>query len=140
MREYGTIIGGEQRPGAGWIEVRNPFSGEVVGRVAAADRATTLAVVERTRAAKIALSRHERHDLLNRIAARLESDASAASRLITDEAGLCLKDTRYEVARASNVLRFAAIQTLLDDSEVFPCDVSSPAGHAGSTRCASRWG
>jgi len=36
MREYGSIIGGEQRSGAGWIEVRNPFSGEVVGRVAAA--------------------------------------------------------------------------------------------------------
>ena len=84
MREYGTIIGGEQRPGAGWIEVRNPFSGEVAGRVAAADRATTLAVVERTRAAKIVLSRHERHDLLNRIAARLESDAGVMSRLITD--------------------------------------------------------
>jgi len=124
MREYGSIIGGEQRSGAGWIEVRNPFSGEVVGRVAAADRATTLAVVERTRAARIVLSRHERHDLLNRIAARLDSDAGAVSRLITDEAGLCLKDTRYEVARACDVLRFAAIQTLLDDSEVFPCDVS----------------
>ena len=124
MREYGTIVGGEQRPSATWIEVRNPFSGKVVGRVAAADRATTLAVIERTRAAKIALSRHERHDLLNRIAARLESEAGAMSRLITDEAGLCLKDTSYEVARASDVLRFAAIQTLLDDSEVFPCDVS----------------
>ena len=124
MREFGTIIGGEQQPGAAWIDVRNPFTGEVVGRVAAADRATTLAVVERTRNAKIALSRHQRHDLLNRIASRLESDAGAVSRLITDEAGLCLKDTSYEVGRACDVLRFAAIQTLLDDSEVFPCDVS----------------
>jgi phosphonoacetaldehyde dehydrogenase len=124
MREFGSIIGGKQQLSGAWIEVRNPFSNEVVGRVAAVDRAATLAVVARTRAAKVALPRHQRHDLLNRIASRLEDDADAVSRLITDEAGLCLKDTKYEVARASDVLRFAAIQTLLDDSEVFPCDVS----------------
>jgi phosphonoacetaldehyde dehydrogenase len=124
MREFGSIIGGAQQVSGAWIEVRNPFSNDVVGRVAAVDRATTLAVVARTRAAKVALSRHERHDLLNRIASRLEGDGEAVSRMITDEAGLCLKDTKYEVARASDVLRFAAIQTLLDDSEVFPCDVS----------------
>jgi aldehyde dehydrogenase (NAD+) len=44
--------------------------------------------------------------------------------MITDESGLCLKDTQYEVQRAADVLHFAAIESLRDDSEVFPCDVS----------------
>ncbi len=124
MREFGSIIAGKQEVSGRWIEIRNPWSNEVVGRVAAADRAATLAAIERTRARKVTLSRHERHELLNAIAARLENDAGAVARMITDESGLCLKDTKYEVARASDVLRFAAVQTLLDDSEVFPCDVS----------------
>ncbi len=109
---------------AEWIEVRNPYSGELVGRVAAADKATTLQTLKRTRSAKVDLPRYERHDLLNRLADKLEEDTPRVSRLITDESGLCVKDTLYEVQRASDVLRFAAIRSLMDDSEVFPCDVS----------------
>lgn len=124
MREYGSIIGrGEVACGA-WLAVRNPYSGDLVGRVASVDKATTLRVLEHTRATKAHLARYERHELLNRMADKIESDAPAISRLITDESGLCVKDTQYEVQRASDVLRFAAIQSLMDDSEVFPCDVS----------------
>jgi len=129
MREYGSIIGRDQVSSGRSIEVRNPYSRELVGRVAAADRATTEQVLQRTRSAKVYLQRYERHDLLNRMAARLEEQAADVSRMITDESGLCLKDTQYEVQRASDVLRFAAIESLHDDSEVFPCDVS-PVGRA----------
>ena len=124
MREYGSIIGRDQVASGHWIEVRNPYSAELVGRVAAADKATTLQTIERTGSAKVHLQRYERHDLLNRMADKLGESAATVSRLITDESGLCLKDTQYEVQRASDVLRFAAIQSLMDDSEVFPCDVS----------------
>jgi putative phosphonoacetaldehyde dehydrogenase len=124
MREYGNIIAGSQVASNSWIEVRNPYSGELVGRVASADRATTEQVLQRAQSANVHLQRYERHDLLNRIAARLEEQAADISRMITDESGLCLKDTQYEVQRASDVLRFAAIESLRDDSEVFPCDVS----------------
>jgi len=129
MQEYGSIIGGRQEASGRWIEVRNPYSGELVGRVAAADRATTEQVLRRARFAEVHLQRFERHDLLNRMAARLDEQAVDVSRMITDESGLCLKDTQYEVQRASDVLRFAAIESLRDDSQVFPCDVSR-AGRA----------
>ncbi|HLN01731.1 MAG TPA: aldehyde dehydrogenase family protein [Bryobacteraceae bacterium] len=124
MREYGNIIGGIQVASNSRIEIRNPYSGELVGRVASADRATTEQVLHRSRSAEVHLQRFERHDLLNRMAARLEEQAADVSRMITDESGLCFKDTEYEVQRASDVLRFAAIESLHDDSEVFPCDVS----------------
>jgi|SRR5579871_458039 len=129
MREYGSIIGGTQLAASGWIEVRSPYSGNLVGRVASIDKVTTESTLQRTRSAQVYLQRHERHDLLNRIAARLADQAQSVSRLITDESGLCLKDTQYEVQRASDVLRFAAIESLRDGSEVFPCDVS-PVGRA----------
>lgn len=124
MHEFGSILGGDQRSGQSWIEVRNPYTNEVVGRVSAADKATTVEALRRAHDARVRLSRHERHELLDRMADRLEAEASDVSRLITDESGLCLKDTRHEVDRAADVLRFAAIQSLLDDSQVFPCDVS----------------
>ncbi|MGH9344320.1 MAG: aldehyde dehydrogenase family protein [Terriglobia bacterium] len=124
MLEFGSIIGDRQHANGAWIEVRNPYTLELVGRVAQADRELTHAVIERTRRTKMSLARHERQRILNEMAARLERNAASISRLITDESGLSLKDTQYEIARASDVLRFAAIQTLLDDSQVFPCDVS----------------
>src|SRR5690606_29368124 len=73
---------------------------------------------------KITLTRYERYDILNKIANALEERVDEVSRMITDETGLCLKDTRYEASRVSDVLRFSAMKTLDDDSQVFPCDVS----------------
>jgi phosphonoacetaldehyde dehydrogenase len=125
MVEYGSIIAGEQRSSGQWIEARNPYTQEQAGRVASVSRATTEETIRLTRAAKIDLSRHERHRILNQMAERLKADRDSASRLITSESGLSLKDTLHEVSRAADVLHFAAIQALMDDSEVFPCDVSS---------------
>jgi aldehyde dehydrogenase (NAD+) len=44
---------------------------------------------------------------------------------IARESGLCLKDSRHEVGRASDVLLFAANQTLVDDGSVFSCDLTA---------------
>ncbi len=122
--EFGTIFGGQQHAGGEWVEVRNPYTREVVGRVAAISADQLREIIERTRNTKIRLSRYERNRILNAVADRLAENVDAVSRLITSEAGLCLRDTAYEVNRAIDVLRFSAIRSLDDDSEVFPCDVS----------------
>src|SRR5207342_3240951 len=70
------------------------------------------------------LSRHERSQVLLRAAARIEADADRVARLITWESGLCLKDTRHEVTRTLDVLRFAAAEALRDDGQCFSFDVS----------------
>jgi aldehyde dehydrogenase (NAD+) len=127
MHEYGSIIQGKQVEALERLVIRNPYTGKLVGQVASIDCETTQRVLALSRSTKFHLQRFERADLLNRMAARLATDAETVSRLITDESGLCLKDTAYEVQRACDVLRFAAIQTLQDDSQVFPCDVS-PVG------------
>ena len=54
----------------------------------------------------------------------MRSAATKSRDLITLESGLCLKDTLYEVGRASDVLLFSANQALVDDGQVFSCDVT----------------
>ena len=56
--------------------------------------------------------------------ALLEPQLEEFARLITSEAGLCLRETRYEVGRALEVLRFAAIEALQDDGQIFSGDIS----------------
>jgi putative phosphonoacetaldehyde dehydrogenase len=129
MWEFGSIIGGRQVISGQWIEIRNSYSGNIVGRVSGVGKYETLAVIQATRAAQVGLSRQERNRILNKMAERLESERELASGMITDESGLSRKDTLYEVGRAIDVLRFSAIQCLLDDSQVFPCDIS-PHGSA----------
>ena len=55
----------------------------------------------------------------------IASKRDELARLITLESGLCLKDSQYEVGRASDVLLFAANQALVDDGEVFSCDLTA---------------
>ena len=122
--EFGSIINGKQVKGNEWIDVFNPYTKKKVGRVSSIDTATLDKVLRDTKNTKITLTRYERYDILNKIANALEERVDEVSQMITDETGLCLKDTRYEASRVSDVLRFSAMKALDDDSEVFPCDVS----------------
>jgi phosphonoacetaldehyde dehydrogenase len=125
MREFKSAVGGRTLREAQTIVVRNPYTGAEVGSVAAVDTETALEAVESFRDYRGALSRHDRYTILDRMSRQLEERADEVSRLITDESGLSLQDTLYEVKRACDVLRFSAIASLQDDSQVFPCDVSS---------------
>ena len=71
------------------------------------------------------LTRYERYRIL--MQGRRNHRRAHATRspdLITAESGLCLKDTLYEVGRACDVLLFAANQALVDDGQVFSCDLT----------------
>lgn len=124
MREYGTIVGGRQETSGEWLDVASPFHGDVVGRVALATASRVGQIIEETHAARIELTRRQRADVLQAMAEAIETRRDEVARMITDEAGLCLKDSTYEAGRVSDVLRFSAARALEDDSEVFPCDIT----------------
>jgi phosphonoacetaldehyde dehydrogenase len=124
MIEFGSIINGKQVKGSEWIDVYNPYTKKKVGRVSSIHTADLDQVLRDTKNTKITLTRYERYAILNKIADALEERVDEVSQMITDETGLCLKDTRYEASRVSDVLRFSAMKALDDDSQVFPCDVS----------------
>ena len=124
MHQFGSIIGGAQIESGQWLNVHNPYSNDLVGCVAAIDATTAGKILHQTHATTFDLSRHDRAQILNRMADEIKDRSDEIARLITDESGLCLKDTRYESSRVCDVLRFSAIKALDDDSEVFPCDIT----------------
>lgn len=107
------------------IFVRSPFSGELVGEAPVSRPEEVRSALDVAANYVNELSRHERSELLFAVADRLGELRAELSTLISRESGLCLKDTRHEVARAVDVFRFAAIEALHDDGEVFAGDVSA---------------
>jgi phosphonoacetaldehyde dehydrogenase len=118
-------IAGEKVARNRTIEVRHPFSGELVGTVPKATLDDVKRALQIARGYRATLTRHERYKILMTAGALIAARRDAVARLITLESGLCLKDSQYEVGRASDVLLFAANQALVDDSEVFSCDLTA---------------
>src|SRR5205823_7557006 len=87
--------------------------------------ADVVRALDSARDAGFELSRHERAQILLEIADRLQQEEESFAQLITWESGLCLKDTTYELRRAQDVFRFAAMEALRDDGQVFACDSSA---------------
>lgn len=106
-------------------EVTNPYTREVVARVTQCGRAEVEQAIEAACSYRCTLTRHERSEVLTRAAAAIRSRADEVAGVITSETGLCIRETRYEVGRALDVLRFASIEALHDDGEAFACDVSA---------------
>ena len=118
-------IAGEKVPGDRIIEIRHPYSGALVGTVPKATVDDVKCALRAARAYRSALTRHDRYRILMKAGAIIASKRDDLARLITLESGLCLKDTQYEVGRASDVLLFAANRALVDDGEVFSCDLTA---------------
>ncbi|MBV8066321.1 MAG: aldehyde dehydrogenase family protein [Actinobacteria bacterium] len=105
--------------------VTYPYTGEVVGEAPLRPREEIRRTLDRAGSARVRLDRHERAQVLERIAARIEAEAEELARAITLESGLSLFDTRHETGRAADVFRFAAHAALDDDGQAFACDVSA---------------
>lgn len=106
------------------IAVRSPFTGELVGEAPSSGPEQVRSALNAGAAYENQLSRHERSQLLFAVAERVRELEPELATLISRESGLCLKDTRHEVARVVDVFRFAAIEALHDDGEAFAGDVT----------------
>lgn len=124
-----SLVAGKPVESQGQLQVRNPYNNALVGSVSLANRDHVEAAIVAALSTRDALTRFQRHQILDRARTLLEERRETIAQIITAEAGLCLRETRYEVGRASDVLRFAAMEALRDDGQVFSCDVS-PQGKA----------
>ena len=123
-------IGGEKVHSERVIEIRYPYTGELIATVPRASVADVRRAFRIAHAYKPKLTRYERYKILMKAGDIIASRKAAMARLITLESGLCIKDTLYEVGRASDVLLFAAQQALVDDGQSFSCDLT----HHGKSR------
>ncbi len=128
-------IGAEPVQGDQRLEVRDPYTGDLVGTLpmlgpAHIDEAIRTALdASSAPGGEHLLSRYQRYEILMEARRLLGERADEFAHLIRRETGLCMRETRYEVGRAQDVLQFAAIEALKDDGQIFSCDVS-PQGKA----------
>lgn len=130
VRHEGMRIGGEKVFTDRVIEVRYPYTGELVGTVPAgtaehAARAFAIAAAYRAR-----LSRYERSQILRRAGELIGERRDYLAKWLVLELGICWQHAVYETRRAQDVYTFAAAQALNDDGQIFSCDLT----HNGKDR------
>ena len=111
------------------IEVRSPYTRELVGTVPKASLAQVREAFEIARAYRATLTRAERAAILNRTSRMVRSRAADIAALISAESGLSTPDALYETGRVADVLLFGATESLRDDGQSFACDIT-PHGRA----------
>jgi phosphonoacetaldehyde dehydrogenase len=119
MRIAGALVGGERT-----LDVHNPYNGHVVGTVPKATVEDVRRAFAIAKGYKSTLTRYDRYRILYRAAEIIRSRGDAISDLITAECGICKKDSLYEVGRACDVFVFAGNAALIDDGQVFSCDLT----------------
>jgi acyl-CoA reductase-like NAD-dependent aldehyde dehydrogenase len=123
--ERRLLLDGEWIETGEWIEVRSPYSGEVVGRVAkAGSDETRRAVHAAERAMAEPLPAHERAAILDRVAALLRERHDELARTISAEAGKPMKAARVEAQRAVSTYTSAAVEARTLAGDVVPMDAS----------------
>ncbi|HTL54148.1 MAG TPA: aldehyde dehydrogenase family protein [Candidatus Limnocylindrales bacterium] len=126
---FSSLVAGQPVKGTGSLTIRSPFNGAEIGVVMLASRQDSEAAVTAARAFADTPSRYQRSQILEQTRAALEARREEFARTIASEAGLAFREGRYEVGRTLDVLRFAAMEALRDDGQIFSADVS-PQGKA----------
>src|SRR5919198_6147269 len=123
--ERRLFVAGEWVETGDWIEVRSPYSGEVVARVAqgGADE-TKRALDAAERAMADPLPAHKRAEILVRVAGYLGRRHDEVAQTICAEAGKPLKAARVEASRAMSTFTFSAVEARRLAGEMVPMDAS----------------
>src|SRR5947199_693740 len=124
--ERKLFVGGEWIETGDWLDVRSPYSGDVVGRVAKAGADETRRAIDAAeQAMRDPLPAHKRAEILVRVAMGLGRRHDEAARLISDEAGKPMKAARVEARRAMSTYTFAAVEARKLAGDVVPMDASA---------------
>jgi acyl-CoA reductase-like NAD-dependent aldehyde dehydrogenase len=127
-RERKLLLDGEWVETGEWQEVRSPYSGEVVGRIARAGADEARRAVDAAhRAMSEPLPAHRRAEILDRSADLFADRREEIARTISAEAGKPMKAARVEAERATSTFRSAAVEARKLAGEMVPMD-ASPAG------------
>jgi acyl-CoA reductase-like NAD-dependent aldehyde dehydrogenase len=131
--ERKLLIGGEWVETGDWVEVRSPYSGDVVARVAKAGAAEARAAIDAAeRAMADPLPAHKRAEILVKTVAGIARRHDEIAAQISAEAGKPLKAAKVETSRAMSTYTFSAVEARKLAGEVVPMD----AAQAGEGKLA----
>jgi phosphonoacetaldehyde dehydrogenase len=117
-------IGGKKVMTEKVIEVRYPYTNEVIGTVPAGTAAHAAQAFAIAAAYKPKLTRYERQQILFRTAELIRAKKDELSRVLTLELGISMKDSAYECGRAYDVFSLAGQLAINDDGQIFSCDLT----------------
>lgn len=130
IRNEGMRIGGEVVFTDKVIEVRYPYTDEVVGTVPAGTAEHARRAFEIAANYQSKLTRYERSEILKKAGEIIGQRRDYLAKWLTLELGICHQHAIYETKRAQDVYQFAAAEALKDDGEIFSCDLT----HNGKAR------
>ena len=131
--ERKLLIGGEWVETGDWLEVRSPYSGDVVGRVAKAGADEARAAIDAAEKAMAdPLPAHKRAEILVKTVSGIARRHDEIAAQISAEAGKPLKTAKVEASRAMSTYTFAAVEARKLAGDVVPMD----AAQAGEGKLA----
>ncbi len=129
-RHEGMRIGGEIVFTDDVVEVLFPYTEEVIGTVPAGKAEHARRAFEIAANYKPTLTRYERSQILHRAGELIGEKREYLAKWLVLELGICHQHAIYETKRAQDVYNFASSQALIDDGEIFSCDLT----HNGKAR------
>ena len=129
MKIASIINGAERMDGSGeTMEVRNPYSGDLVAEMTLADEKLMEEAIENSRQAfqqtMKKMPAYERSDILRRASDLLEEKQEEFAEIVAREAGKPIKHSRAEIKRSIQVLRFSSELSKHMTGEVLPMDAA----------------
>src|SRR5579859_3731076 len=126
--ERKLFIDGDWVETGDWIDVRSPYSGDVVARVARGGAEETRRALDAAdRALQSPLPAHKRAEILVKVAGLIGKRHEEVARTISDEASKPIKTARVEASRAMSTYTFAAVEARKLAGEMIPME-SAQAG------------
>jgi len=117
-------IGGKPVAADGVVNVHYPYTNEIIGTVPAGRAEHAREAFKIASNYKPKLTRYERQKILFRTAELINAKKDTLAPLITSELGISLKDSLYECGRAYDVFMLAGQLAILDDGQIFSCDLT----------------
>lgn len=124
IRHEGMRIGGKAVFTDDVVEVRYPYTDEVIGTVPAGQAEHARQAFEIAAAYRPTLTRYERQQILFRAAELIRERRTELAYWLTLELGICQQHAIYETGRAYDVFTLAGQMAILDDGQIFSCDLT----------------
>lgn len=122
-------IGGRKVDTPDAVEVLYPYTNEVIGTVPAGTAEHAREAFEIASRYKPKLTRYERQQILFKAGELIRERREAIAEVLTLELGICKQHALYETGRSYDVFTLAGQLAILDDGQIFSCDLT-PHGKA----------
>jgi len=124
IRHEAMRIGGEKVSTDEVIEVLYPYTDEVIGTVPAGKAKHARQAFEIAANYKPNLTRYERQQILFRTGELIRERREEIAHWLTLELGICKQHALYETGRSYDVFTLAGQLSILDDGQIFSCDLT----------------